>query len=442
MSKKSKKNDSAIRFLKAFLTTLIVSVVIMFICMNVCDFGNLSRNITDDKIRTFSRKQTVDEPDKNADPHKVVATANISGIGDLLIHAPVFNSVQNSDGSYDFTSIFTLVKPYIEKFDYSIINLEVSLGGTENGRKYSGYPLFNCPDSIVDAAKYMGNDMLLLANNHTYDCGLSGLYRKIDVIREKGMELTGLRRDTSEKPYVIKDINGIKIGIINYTYETTCTGEGNKAINGIVMDHEANDLVNSFNYEKLDEFYNDLQNKMEMMKSDGAEVIVVFPHWGTEYNLTGDDYQAEMSQKMCNLGVDLIIGGHPHVVEPVKVFKSETSGKTTACLYSMGNFISNQRRNYMNLSTGNTEDGLIFTAEFTKYADGTVKVSKIGAIPTWVNLENGKYTVIPLDKDVPDWKSAFNLSDNALTRSKESYERTMKLIGEGIEEYNNLTKQN
>lgn len=430
MSKKSKRNPAR-RFLKAFLTTVIVSVTVLFLVVNLID-SPLKNDDNDTVIKDSSDKTSFIK----SDPDKVVATASISSVGDLLIHAPVFNSVATANGDYDFNPIFKYIGPYLSKYDYNVANLEVSLGGTENGKQYSGYPLFNCPDSIVDASKNMGIDMLLLSNNHTYDCGYQGFIRKINVIEEKGLEYSGVASDSFQKLYNIVNINGIKIGIINYTYETQSYYEGSKAINGITLDKEVVNLVNTFNYDNLDAFYKDLEQKISLMKKDGAEAIVVYPHWGTEYNLQGNEYQTMMAQKMCDLGVDVIIGGHPHVVEPVRTFTSEISGKRTVCLYSMGNFISNQRSHLMNLSTGNTEDGLIFVVNFEKYGDSTVKVKSVEAIPTWVDLTNGKYTVIPLDNTVSDWGSKFGLSENSVSAAKRSYDRTMSLVEEGINEYN------
>lgn len=426
MSEKQSRK-SARRFLKAFLLSIVISVTVLFVVVNFIDLPMQKAPADVAPGTTLS--------DKN--PDEVIATATLSSVGDLLIHAPVFNSVWKQDGSCDFNPIFQYVRPYLEKADFCVANLEVSLGGTENGLAYSGYPLFNCPDSIIDAAKNMGTDMLLLANNHTYDCGYSGFIRKIGVIANEGLKYTGVGKDNTEKLYNVVNVNGIKIGIVNYTYETPSTGEGNKAINGILLDKNAVNLVNTFNYDKLEEFYNDLENKIAQMKDDGAEVIVVYPHWGTEYLLEANEYQSQMAQKMSDLGVDVIVGGHPHVVEPVEAIKSEISGKRTVCLYSLGNFISNQRSHLMNLSTGNTEDGVIFTVNFEKYGDGHVAVKSVEVIPTWVNLSDGNYRVIPLDKKIADWKSAFGLNDFSLDSAKRSYDRTMALVGQGTDDFNN-----
>ena len=432
MSGKKGKNPAR-RFLKAFLLTVILSVCVMFVVSNFIDIPIKTE-------RTDSSSSTTKDKYNNVDPNVVVAQASLSSVGDILIHTPVFNSVKSADNVYDFNPIFKYIVPYMEKYDYNIANLEVSLGGTENGRTYSGYPLFNCPDSIIDAAKYMGSDMLLLSNNHTYDCGYQGFIRKIGIIENSGLEYSGVAKDNTQKLYNIVNVNGIKIGIINYTYETVSTVPGTKAINGIPIDSQVANLINSFDYNNLDVFYADIEEKMSQMKADGAEVIVVYPHWGDEYDLDGNVYQDAMAQKMCDLGVDVIIGGHPHVVEPVRTFTSEISGKRTVCLYSLGNFISNQRRHLMGLKTGNTEDGMIFVTNFEKYGDGTVIVKSVEVIPTWVDLTNGKYTVIPLDKTVENWATAFNLSELSYELAKESYNRTLSLVGDGVEEFNSGVK--
>lgn len=428
MSGKKNRNPAK-RFLKAFLLTVILSVAAMFIVSNFIDIPIRTEKTDSDG---FSEKGEYN----NVDPDAVIAEASLSSIGDILIHTPVFNSVKSSENVYDFNPIFKYITPYMARYDYNVANLEVSLGGTENGRTYSGYPLFNCPDSIIDAAKNMGSDMLLLSNNHTYDCGYQGFIRKIGVIENAGLEYSGVAKDNTQKLYNVINVNGIKIGIINYTYETVSTVPGTKAINGIPIDSQVAGLINSFDYNNLDKFYTDLENKIKSMKTDGAEVIVVYPHWGDEYDLDGNVYQDEMAQKMCDLGVDVIIGGHPHVVEPVRTFTSEISGKRTVCLYSLGNFISNQRRHLMGLKTGNTEDGMIFGVNFEKYGDGTVIVKSVEVIPTWVDLTNGKYTIIPLDKQVSDWSAEFGLSDISLSLAKESYDRTMSLVGDGIDDFN------
>ena len=368
------------------------------------------------------------------EPYKT-ASASIGSTGDLLIHDPIFKGVKQSDGSYDFTDIFTTVKPYFEQYDLMVANLEVTLAG--DSRAYSGYPIFNCPDSIIDAATKGGIDMLLTANNHTYDTGFDGLRRTMEVLKNKSVPFIGTRQSESESIYTIKDINGIKIGMVCYTYSTT-TSDGRKALNGNILKTEAGPLVNTFDYYKLDEFYSEAESVIKEMKQNGAEATIIYIHWGNEYVRKPNSYQTKMAQKICDIGYDVIVGGHPHVLEPIDTLKSE-NGHETVCLYSTGNTVSNQRKERMDSDnySGHTEDGIILGVTFDKYSDGKVVLSDVSILPLWVDMTrvNGKnqYKIIPLDINrLEDWD---NLVMTKVSSAKASYNRTMKIVGEGVNAY-------
>lgn len=367
-----------------------------------------------------------------AEPY-VVGTASIGSTGDLLMHMPLIKAAKQSDGTYDFSSIFSEAKPYFEQFDLMTANLEVTLAG--DGRAYSGYPSFNCPDTIVDGAAAGGVDMLLTANNHTYDTGFNGMLRTMQVLKERSMPFIGTRETAEDKLYIVKDINGVKIGMVCYTYSTT-TSAGRKALNGNVLKAEAGPLVSTFDYSRLDEFYAEARQVIADMKADGADATMIYVHWGDEYDLTANDREKNMAQEICNMGYDVIVGGHPHVVQPMDTLIGE-SGNQTVCLYSMGNAVSNQRRQYMDyIKSGHTEDGTIFGVTFQKYSDGRVVISDLTVIPTWVDMKtvNGKrqYRIVPLDINrIDEWE---DMVDN-LDKAKASYNRTMKLVGEGLNAY-------
>lgn len=368
------------------------------------------------------------------EPYKI-ATASIGSTGDLLIHSPILSGAKQSDGSYDFTGIFTTVKPYFEQFDLMVANLEVTLAG--DGRAYTGYPVFNCPDSIVDAAVSGGIDMLLTANNHTYDTGFDGLNRTMEVLKAKSVPFLGTRQTEQDALYRIEDINGIKIGMVCYTYSTT-TSDGRKALNGNILKTEAGPLVNTFDYYKLDEFYAEAESIITEMNDKGAEATIIYIHWGNEYIRTPNTYQTAMAQKICDMGYDVIVGGHPHVIQPIETLVSE-NGHETICLYSMGNTVSNQRKERMDSDnySGHTEDGIIFGVTFDKYSDGKVVLSDVSVLPLWVDMTrvSGKnqYKIIPLDINfLEDWDT---LVMTSITAAKQSFNRTMKLVGEGINAY-------
>lgn len=360
-------------------------------------------------------------------------TITIGSTGDILLHSPILTAHKRSDNSYDFSEIFTYAKSEFEKYDYMVANLEVTCAG--DSRNYSGYPCFNSPDNIVTSLKNSGVDMLLTANNHCFDTSTSGFWRTQQIIKSAGLQHIGTFTD-GEKPYLVKDINGIKIGMINYTYETTASN-GRKALNGITVSTEAENYINSFSYNDLESFYSELQTNITAMYNDGAEAIMVYLHWGNEYQLSPNSHQKAIAARLCDMGVDVIVGGHPHVVQPIEILTSSISGKQTVCLYSMGNAVSNQLKANMNLKTGHTEDGMIFETSFTKNSDGSVNLTGINVIPTWSNrfeTSNGRrYMIIPLTED-----ENFGSQYSSLGRANEmqdSFNRTMELLNEGLEAF-------
>lgn len=367
----------------------------------------------------------------------VVSTASVGSAGDILVHTPILWNAQKSDGSFDFTNIVPQVKSYMSAFDYMSVNLEVTCGGTEAG-KYDGYPAFNIPDTILDAFKGAGVDMMLTANNHAYDTGAKGMLRTVKVLKEKGIDALGTRENIADKDYIVKDINGIKIGMVCYTYENESGTAGRKSINGRLMTAEASPLIKSFNYNNLPAFYADAANTFNEMKQDGAEAVIYYIHWGNEYQRTPNKYQKDIAQRLSDIGADVIVGGHPHVVQPFETLKG-VNGNETVCIYSTGNFVSNQRIEAMdNQKTGHTEDGMIFGVTFQKWSDGKITLSDVNILPTWVNLKtvSGKrvYEIAPLDISVSDW-TTFGLTGSKINKAKASYNRTMALVGEGLNNY-------
>lgn len=427
---------------------VIITVVLVIIVLAATVFiawkmgggvlGQSKKNYADNASVSDKKSKTTEEvTEEEVVP---VSTVTIGSAGDILIHKPLLQGA-NSGGTYDFNDIFTYVKGTIEKCDYFIANLEVTLGGADRG--YSSYPTFNTPDAIVDAAKNAGIDCLLTANNHCYDTSEDGLIRTLGILNEKKIDHTGTRLSETDSKYFVKEINGVKFGFICYTYETE--SQSGKSINGIPTSAAAAPLINSFNYSNLDAFYTEFKAQYDEMKKDGAEFIIAYPHWGDEYQLSPNSWQKQMAQKMCDIGVDVIIGGHPHVVQPVELITSTTDSKhKTACLYSMGNFVSNQRRQYMSIKDGHTEDGVIFEMSFTKYSDGTVSFDKVRSIPTWVHLYGSKpvYAITPLSSKLSEKASELGLnnSSSGLSMAQGSYDRTMALVKEGTSTVNKWLK--
>lgn len=367
---------------------------------------------------------------------KKTASATVINTGDILVHNPVLAGALNSStGEYDFSSFFPEVQSYFKAADLAVINLEVTLGGTKSG-KYKGFPSFNTPDSLIDTLSAAGIGMCLTANNHSYDTGLYGMTRTVQVLKEKGMPYIGTRETGDEPVFAVKNVNGVKIGMTCYTYENKCDTPGRKSLNGNILKPEANALINSFAYERIEEFYSEAENVISQMRSQGAEAIVFYVHWGEEYKLSPNQWQKTIAQKLCDLGVDVIVGGHPHVIQPVELLHASGSERTTVCLYSMGNSISNQRTEELTglCNTGHTEDGVLFSYTFDKYSDGSVVLSAVDAVPTWVNKVgqrySAKYTMYPMEKSADS--SKYGLSAAAVSSMQKSYARTRALLEEGL----------
>ena len=426
--------------MKKIISTLAVFLIAV-ICLSIAVFMTQKDiNVSDIFTTATTTQITIEPTTTQPPPPEVTSTATIRSAGDVLIHIPVFQNARKSDGSYDFSHIFTYSEDIISDCDYFVANLETTLGGT-NGRSYTGFPRFNSPDSIVDALKGAGVDCLLTANNHTFDTNGSGVLRTIDIIEKAGLDYTGTRKTTDDPQYFTKKISGINFGFACYTYETP-TSEGRKALNGLLVDTTTAPLINSFNPAKPQAFYDELESNIKAMKKKGAEVIVVYVHWGEEYQLAQNTKQQEIAQAICDLGADVIIGGHPHVVQPIDLLTSSDGTHKTVCVYSMGNFLSNQRRNLMGLKTGHTEDGLIFEMTFSKYSDGTVVFDSVDAIPTWVHLysENGKkvHSIVPLQDNLDKQaeKLGLNKTSDGLSLAKASQGRTNALVSKGEKECN------
>ena len=391
---------------------------------------------------------TVPETTVPKEPEHVVSTATILSIGDLLMHGQLITDAQQADGSYDFSYIFPYITPYVTAADYAAANLEVTLAGPS--RPYQGYPMFNCPDAIVDAAKNAGFDMLLTANNHMYDSGEDGFLRTVRTIREKGLTALGTREVAEEPAYTVQDINGIKVGMVCYTYEQRPENYRSDRVylNKNILSATCSALVNSFVGTELDPFYTEIGGILEQMRNDGAEATVMFIHWGVEYQLTQNAEQQQIAQKLCDLGFDVIVGGHPHVVQPVELLESTVDPEhRTVCLYSMGNAVSNQRQGELtSITTAHTEDGAMFSMTFSKYSDGTVYLEDVALIPTWVRAidANGntvvrrsgtirRYEILPLDDSLrSQWQEQFGIDSSTLAQCADSWQRTMDITGAGL----------
>ncbi|MBP6492425.1 MAG: CapA family protein [Clostridia bacterium] len=370
-------------------------------------------------------KVPVQAPIVKEEPEQAVSLS-ISAVGDVMVHKPQIPAQYDSAaGTYNFDNNFMYVKKYLEESDLALCNLETTFaGGT-----YTGYPVFNAPESLADALKKAGFDVAFTANNHILDMGLSGMKRTLEITRKAGLETAGTHLD-GEKNYTITEAKGIKIGVVAYFYETPELN-GTPTINGNHVSEEAWPLLNTFNYNTLEEDLLNVEQSIQGAKDDGAEIVICYFHWGEEYQREPNEYQRYIAEAAASYGGDIIFASHPHVLQGMEIITDEASGRSVPVFYSMGNFISNQRTE--TLDNRYTEQGIIaqVNLEYMKSKKQILSV-KMEAVPTWVDkyTKNGKdvYEVIPLDDTLQE-NPSLALSGHG-SRAEQALADIGELLGE------------
>lgn len=363
---------------------------------------------------------------KIANDDSSVKNVTISAIGDIMAHDDQLKAQFDKDtNTYSFDNNFKYVKPYISKSDLAIGNLETTLAGPK--AKYSSFPKFNSPDELADAIKDSGVDIVSTINNHTYDRGSDGVYRTLDVLNSKDIEHVGTQKNDEDENFLIKDVDGVKLGITAYSYGQVYGST--TALNGLNIDYNDLNNLNIFNSSYVDIAFNEIKDTLDVMNNKESDLQVVILHWGDEYTRQPNEFQKELAKKLCDYGVDIIIGSHPHMVQPIEMIKSDENDNETLVIYSLGNFLSNQRNEILNKKY--TEDGVIANIGISKNLNtGETKISNVEYIPTWVNKYNNKngkltYEIIPLINE-----KQFSKIDNLpLDKAKKSYNNTTSIIG-------------
>ena len=351
------------------------------------------------------------------DSDSSVKTARVVANGDILIHDALYYTAKKEDGSYDFNPFFEYVKPWIEGADLAIGDFE----GTISDRSpLGGYPLFNAPVQIADTMKDVGYDVVDLAHNHILDTGLYGLKYTDKVFKDRGLDTVGVHADRkrSEDKILIKEVNGIKIAILAYAY----------GYNGMDANLTAEDRTNHLS--DLDEE----KMKEEIQRAEKeADVTVVMPQMGVEYKMEPTEEQKALYHKMIEWGADVVFGGHPHVIEPAETV--EKDGDKKFIIYSMGNFVSNQRMERMENKW--PERGLLMDVTFEKTNDKTT-VKTVKAHPTLVYSKlNGRdingiplydYKIMVLEDFIEGGKYRDKLDGDMKDKVDTSYKEIMELV--------------
>ena len=422
--------------IKIILKRFFIVISIIFIGMIIYKYIDRNQN---ENLATYTEKSInsnenddienindfKEEIMKNEDEEEErVESIEIMAVGDLLIHIDIVQAMYDwNNDTYNFDYNFELIKEYLGEADLTIANLETTLAGEESG--FTGYPCFNTPDELADSIKKAGVDIVSNISNHSLDKGEYGFLRTRKVLKEKGFEVIGTRDSEDESRYIIKDIKGIKVGIIAYSY-TTDGYEGGRGLNGIPIPEELNPLMNTFNPYDVDDDLLFMKEQIEKMRKEEVDAIVFYMHWGEEYQLEPNESQIKIANFLANEGVDIIFGDHPHTIQPIDIIESEDGKHSTAVIYSLGNFISSQRTE----SIGNpyTEDGLMVSVNIIKnFKTGEVVVGIPKYMPTWVklNIINGNYyyQVVPAIENETDYLDYYQS-----IRVDESYDRTFGIV--------------
>ena len=313
----------------------------------------------------------------------------MSAIGDIMCHNSQYKDAYNSKtGTYNFSYVFEDIKEYISSADIAIGNLETTFAGKQKG--YSNYPRFNTPEQLATDLKEFGIDVLSTANNHCMDTNYAGLVSTLKYLDEAGIDHTGTSETREEqKEILVKDVNGIKIAFLSFTYGT----------NGIPVPSDKSFSVNLID-DKL------ILEQIELAKKQSPDLICVNMHWGIEYQTKQNIEQERLTNLLFQNGVDIILGSHPHVLQPMeKKMVTLEDGTTKECfvIYSLGNFMSGQTKE-------NTKNSVILNIDITKNGEtGKITLDNVEYVPIYMyKASTGstqRYKVIDIEKTISNYES-------------------------------------
>ena len=364
------------------------------------------------------------ENNNNKTDTQVVATPepttiHMSAVGDIMCHLTNVKNAYNSNSKdYDFSNVFKNIENYTKNADITIGNLETTFAGESRG--YTGYPTFNTPEVLGKNLKDIGFDVLCTANNHSIDKGYSGIESTLDFLDEYGISHMGTARSEEEQDTIlVKDVNGIKIAFLAYTYGT----------NGITIPSDKEYCVNLIDKDLIKEH-------ISLAKAQDVDVICVNMHWGTEYKLLPTSTQEDLADFLFENGVDIILGSHPHVLEPMEkrtVTLEDGSQKDGFVIYSLGNFVSGQ-------IYANTKSTVILDIQITKNSEGKISIDSVNYTPVYLydkgssSKSRTRYTLIDVEKSISDYE---NGEDSSISKSlyntlKDELESIKKHVGKEI----------
>lgn len=393
--------------LKKFLLFILLFLIFV-LCLLVLiksDFFNSTNVIQDSSVES----ETVEE---KIEPINFTMTA----IGDTLCHNTQYWDAYNSiTKQYDFSYVYDDIKDYTSSADITIGSLETTFAGEDRG--YSNYPVFNSPDSLATGLKDIGVDVISLAGNHALDYGYSGICRTIDVLDNVGISHLGTYKSAEDQDKIlIKDVKGVKIAFINYTYGT----------NGIPVPSDKPYCLNLIDKDLI-------SKQIKQAKEQNVDMIVACMHWGTEYKTSANDEQKELADFLFKSGVDIILGNHPHVLEPMEkktITLDDGSTKDVFVVYALGNFTADQRAEI-------TRDSAILNLDITKDSDGKILINKVSYVPIYMYKNSAakvhKFKILDIEKSIANYDSGdTSIGSSVYSNLKVQLQKIRDILGDEI----------
>ena len=393
--------------LKKFLLFILLFLifVLCLLALIKSDFFNSTNVIQDSSVES----ETVEEK---------VAPINftMTAIGDTLCHnTQYWDAYNSSTKQYDFSYVYDNIKDYTSSADITIGSLETTFAGEDRG--YSNYPVFNSPDSLATGLKDIGVDVISLAGNHALDYGYSGICRTIDVLDNVGISHLGTYKSAEDQNKIlIKDVKGVKIAFINYTYGT----------NGIPVPSDKPYCLNLIDKDLI-------SKQIKQAKEQNVDMIVACMHWGTEYKTSANDEQKELADFLFKSGVDIILGNHPHVIEPMEkktITLDDGSTKDVFVVYALGNFTADQRAEI-------TRDSAILNLDITKDSDGKILINKVSYVPIYMYKNSAtkvhKFKILDIEKSIANYDSGdTSIGSSVYSNLKVQLQKIRDILGDEI----------
>lgn len=393
--------------LKKFLLFILLFLifVLCLLALIKSDFFNSTNVIQDYSVES----ETVEE---KIEPINFTMTA----IGDTLCHnTQYWDAYNSSTKQYDFSYVYDDIKDYTSSADITIGSLETTFAGEDRG--YSNYPVFNSPDSLATGLKDIGVDVISLAGNHALDYGYFGICRTIDVLDNVGISHLGTYKSAEDQDKIlIKDVKGVKIAFINYTYGT----------NGIPVPSDKPYCLNLIDKDLI-------SKQIKQAKEQNVDMIVACMHWGTEYKTSANDEQKELADFLFKSGVDIILGNHPHVLEPMEkktITLDDGSTKDVFVVYALGNFTADQRAEI-------TRDSAILNLDITKDSDGKILINKVSYVPIYMYKNSAakvhKFKILDIEKSIANYDSGdTSIGSSVYSNLKVQLQKIRDILGDEI----------